>query len=169
MARPRSARRFARAAETGPVRRGGDEVALASRLPALRAVLEQQRSFRREQLALIDAGDETRVSSADAGPTGGRDEEGTHALREVNALVVAGARRALADIELALVRIRTGRYGLCRSCGNRIPVAVLEAVPKTTLCLACQYRGERGNDQQVVARPRDRVARRREFASGPRR
>ena len=53
-------------------------------------------------------------------------------------LVAAGARRALADIELALTRIRTGRYGYCRSCNARIPLVVLEAIPKTTLCLGCQ-------------------------------
>ena len=60
------------------------------------------------------------------------------ARREVEALVTAGARRALADIELALVRMRTGHYGYCRICGTGIPLVVLEAIPKTTLCLACQ-------------------------------
>ena len=61
-----------------------------------------------------------------------------YGLHEVDALVLAGARRALADIELALVRMRTGRYGYCRSCDGRIPLVVLEAIPRTTLCLACQ-------------------------------
>jgi DnaK suppressor protein len=61
-----------------------------------------------------------------------------YGLREVDALVAAGARQALADIELALVRIRTGHYGYCRSCGARIPLVLLEAIPKTTLCLVCQ-------------------------------
>ena len=60
------------------------------------------------------------------------------ALREVDALVAAGAHRALADIEMALSRIRTGRYGYCRSCEGPIPLVVLEAIPKTTLCLTCQ-------------------------------
>jgi RNA polymerase-binding transcription factor DksA len=57
----------------------------------------------------------------------------------VEALVAAGARRALADIELALVQMRTGHYGYCRICGASIPLVVLEAIPKTTLCLACLW------------------------------
>lgn len=169
MARPRSGRRSAREVETGPVGRRGDEAALASRLPALRIELEQQRHFRREQLALIDADGGTRLPSTDADPTDHRGEEARRALREVDTLVVAAARRALADIELALLRMRTGRYGLCRSCGRRIPVVVLEAIPKTTLCLACQHLSERSNDQRVGARTRSRVPRRREVASGRRR
>jgi RNA polymerase-binding transcription factor DksA len=34
--------------------------------------------------------------------------------------------------------MRTGHYGYCRICGTGIPLLVLEAIPKTTLCLACQ-------------------------------
>jgi DnaK suppressor protein len=166
MARPRSGRRSARTVETGPVRKRGDETALAPRLPALRSELEQQRHFRREQLALVDPDATTSLSPAGPIPTDLRDEDARRARREVDALVAAGARRALAEIELALVRMRTGRYGLCRSCGTRIPIAVLEAVPKTTLCLACQHRLERRSDQDGAARTRNRVPRRRKVGSG---
>jgi RNA polymerase-binding transcription factor DksA len=121
--------------------RHGDE-ALASLLPVLRAALERQRDFRREQLALFNANGETQ-ESAQGDPTDGPDVEAAQARREVDALVAAGARRALADIELALARMRTGRYGLCRSCASPIPVVVLEAIPKTTRCLACQQWGTR--------------------------
>jgi DnaK suppressor protein len=145
--------------------RGEEDEALASRLPVLRAALEQQRRFRREQLALLEANGRAHESSADTDPSDHRDEERTHALREVDALVVAGARRALADIELALVRMHTGRYGLCRSCAARIPVCVLEAIPKTTLCLACQHRSEHTSDQRTGARSRKRAPRRRQVAS----
>jgi DnaK suppressor protein len=168
MARPRSAA-DPRALEVAPVGRGEEDEALASRLPVLRAALEQQRRFRREQLALLEANGRAHESSADTDPSDHRDEERTHALREVDALVVAGARRALADIELALVRMHTGRYGLCRSCAARIPVCVLEAIPKTTLCLACQHRSELSSDQRTGARSRKRAPRRRHVASGRRR
>jgi DnaK suppressor protein len=59
----------------------------------------------------------------------------------VQALVEAGARQALHDIELALARIRTGVYGGCRRCGAAISLAVLEAIPQTTLCQRCHRRG----------------------------
>lgn len=47
--------------------------------------------------------------------------------------------RALAEVQ---ERIREGTYGLCRSCGSRIPQSRLEAVPTATLCVACQERRE---------------------------
>jgi DnaK suppressor protein len=112
---------------------------LASRLPDLRAALERQRDFRREQLAQIDLHGPTRTLPA-ANDAVDRAEEPTSALREVEALVAA--RRALIDIELALARIRTGDYGCCRMCGTAIPLAVLEAIPKSTLCLVCQQAAE---------------------------
>jgi DnaK suppressor protein len=114
---------------------------LASRLPDLRAALERQRDFRREQLAQIDLHRTTRALPA-KDDTVDRAEEPTSALREVEALVAAGARRALVDIELALARMRTGDYGCCRVCGTAIPLAVLEAIPKTTLCLVCRQAAE---------------------------
>jgi len=115
--------------------RPGDS--LAARLPALRVALEQQLRFRREQLHQLEtAGDAPGRSSAD--PPDRRDGEAVYGLHEVDALVVAGAWRVLADVELALVRMHSGRYGYCRSCGARIPLVVLQAIPRTTLCLACQ-------------------------------
>jgi len=110
-------------------------------LPVLRAALERQLRFRREQLARLRERDE---GSSDAQLPDGRTREAALALREVDALVAAGARRAISDIAAALDRMRRGRYGYCRSCGGRIPLAVLEAVPKTTLCLACQIRRDHG-------------------------
>ena len=117
---------------------------LARMLPALRAALERQLRFRREQLARLGERDEAfgPVSGAELPDT--RTQEATRALREVDALVAAGARRALDDISTALARMQEGRYGHCRSCGDRIPLAVLAAVPKTTLCLTCQIRRDDG-------------------------
>jgi RNA polymerase-binding transcription factor len=106
-----------------------------ARLSTLRATLEHERDFRRDQLAQLERHERT-VSALDhpVDPY----QEAASALREVDALIAAGARRALDDIELALARMRTGRYGYCRTCGLDIPLVVLEAIPKTTLCLACQ-------------------------------
>jgi DnaK suppressor protein len=108
--------------------------------------LERQRDFRREQLAQVDGHRLTRRPPRTHG-TPDRDQEAVLALREVEALVTAGARRALADIQLALARMRTGHYGYCRACGAGITLVVLEAIPKTTLCLACQRFGEHVEDR----------------------
>jgi RNA polymerase-binding transcription factor len=112
--------------------------------------LEQQHDFRREQLAQVDGDQRTRRSPRTNGAAD-QDHEAVLARREVEALVTAGARRALADIGLALARMRTGHYGYCRICGTGIPLMVLEAIPKTTLCLACQRFSEHAEEPPSAA------------------
>jgi DnaK suppressor protein len=111
--------------------------ALSRRLPELRAELRRQRAFRIEQVAHLDAHDEEPVPPGN-GPRAAH-EDAARALAEVRAVIVAGARHALADIELALAQMDEGRYGSCRACGAAIPLDVLRAIPKTTLCLACHH------------------------------
>lgn len=45
--------------------------------------------------------------------------------------------RLLAEIELSLRRIKTGEYGICGVCGERIPLARLKAIPWTRCCVEC--------------------------------
>jgi DnaK suppressor protein len=48
----------------------------------------------------------------------------------------------LDQIEHALDRIREGRYGVCESCGAKIPIARLQALPYATKCVRCQETAE---------------------------
>jgi DnaK suppressor protein len=45
--------------------------------------------------------------------------------------------RSLAEIELALRRIDTGKFGICESCGEDISEVRLKALPWARLCLRC--------------------------------
>lgn len=109
---------------------GDIEPSLIRYLPALRNTLERHRNFRKEQLAQLSTYDR-RNGPPEVHPDAAR------APCEVEAVVAAGARQALADIEFALARMSDGSYGRCRACDANIPLAVLLAIPKTTLCLAC--------------------------------
>jgi DnaK suppressor protein len=51
--------------------------------------------------------------------------------------------RELNQIERALLRLKQGTYGLCEGCGCKIPVGRLNALPYTTLCIACQREMEK--------------------------
>lgn len=99
---------------------------LTPHLPALRRALEQQRSFRVEQIAEL-----TEL---------GRQQTG------VRAQVVLALRRsavsALADIDSALRLIEVGEYGRCRVCAAAIPLFRLEVLPATSLCMECQRQHE---------------------------
>jgi RNA polymerase-binding protein DksA len=48
--------------------------------------------------------------------------------------------RSLAEVELALRRLDTGRFGVCESCGEEISEARLKALPWARLCLNCAQR-----------------------------
>lgn len=46
-------------------------------------------------------------------------------------------RLTITEIEAALQRLRTGRYGVCELCGNGIPEARLRALPWARFCVRC--------------------------------
>ena len=76
------------------------------------------------------------------------DSEGVHgwkASREGGAevAVLQTLDRTLRQIDTALARLHAGRYGVCFSCSDPIPLARLRAVPFATLCVPCQERDER--------------------------
>jgi RNA polymerase-binding transcription factor DksA len=50
------------------------------------------------------------------------------------------ARRRLGDVETALNRIRTHRYGRCLHCGVDIPIERLRLCPAADACAACEPR-----------------------------
>ena len=63
--------------------------------------------------------------------------------RELAAASAVRAREAIEEIDAALARLVAGNYGICDSCGARIPPERLEAIPHARLCVAC-LRGRRG-------------------------
>jgi RNA polymerase-binding transcription factor len=46
--------------------------------------------------------------------------------------------KELAQVERALRRLKGGTYGKCEACGTKIPVARLNALPYSTVCIKCQ-------------------------------
>lgn len=46
--------------------------------------------------------------------------------------------RELQQIERAIKRLKQGSYGVCEGCACKIPVARLNALPYSTLCIKCQ-------------------------------
>jgi DnaK suppressor protein len=78
--------------------------------------------------------------SADAAFETGSDEMASQ-LAEFDA-------RELHQIERALSRLKQGTYGICEVCQAKIPVARLNALPYTSLCIECQRDMEKYPDWQ---------------------
>jgi DnaK suppressor protein len=62
---------------------------------------------------------------------------------EINSQLAEVESRELAQIEVALERMRTGHYGLCDMCGGKISTARINALPYATMCIDCQREAER--------------------------
>jgi len=75
-------------------------------------------------------GEDPTGDTADVAFEAGSDEMASH-LAELDS-------RELGQIERALVKLKQGTYGQCEGCQDKIPVGRLNALPYTTLCIACQ-------------------------------
>ncbi len=50
--------------------------------------------------------------------------------------------KLIKKIKKALVRIKTGTFGICESCGEDISIERLKARPVTTQCIECKTKEE---------------------------
>lgn len=79
---------------------------------------------------------------------------------EVNSQLAQLESRELAQIEQAIRKLKQGTYGVCEGCAKKIPVARLNALPFSTMCVECQReleeygsiegRGGSGNWEKVA-------------------
>lgn len=77
-------------------------------------------------------------TSSERSPDPNTAEGGSLAFEMEKELSLArNASDLLGQVEEALGRIRSGTYGICEGCGKPIPVARLDAVPHTKLCVEC--------------------------------
>ena len=65
-----------------------------------------------------------------------------HAGEELASQLAELEAKELAQVERALLRIKQGTYGVCEACATKIPVARLNALPYSTLCIKCQREAE---------------------------
>ncbi len=69
---------------------------------------------------------------------------------ELHSQLAALESRELAQIETAIEKVQLGTYGRCDHCAKAIPLARLQALPFTAMCIDCQRKLERqdhGDDQ----------------------
>lgn len=97
------------------------------RLEAMIIELEEER----EQAKLNETASERNpdIDSVDGG---------TMAFEyEKELALVENARDLLRKVDHAETVIKKGTYGICESCQSAIPIARLEVLPYTTLCVDC--------------------------------
>ena len=65
--------------------------------------------------------------------------------QELTLSLLGSEKDALDQIDGALLRIEDGSFGLCETCGVKIPNARLEAIPYAALCVQCASLREKGH------------------------
>ena len=119
----------------------------ARQLERLRGLLREARERHLHTAKELEAEAETLATEREPGDTQFDEESGegdTITVERERDLVQAAAERQTVDeIDEAVARMDAGKYGVCVNCGARIPVARLEVIPWTELCVDCKARGER--------------------------
>jgi RNA polymerase-binding transcription factor DksA len=119
----------------GPNSGGAEE--LASLLTERRAAVEARvHSLRREREDIV-------ASTALVATDDEHDPEGATIAfeREQTAALLGQAEAQLRELDAALQRIQSGRYGRCERCGGEIAPGRLQARPGATTCIGCATRG----------------------------
>jgi DnaK suppressor protein len=130
--------------------------------------LHQRLTSRRETLRDKLNGDK-KPAHTDVGDLGDVASEG--ATSELNSQLASLETRELRFCERVILMIREGRYGICEQCDTNIPIARLQALPFSVLCVncqrdddeiggsedsevdwsgACEYEGRFGSDREIT-------------------
>ncbi|MDD4984267.1 MAG: TraR/DksA C4-type zinc finger protein [Dehalococcoidales bacterium] len=121
---------------------------MANRLEELRKILDAERRRLNDELALAQSGSRDDAQKLHAS---NKTEDAAAVTTE---LVFRGAmsqrtREQLVEVERALAKLDEGTYGLCDSCGKRIPPGRLQVIPQTTMCVDCKTKRSRSSARIV--------------------
>lgn len=109
-------------------------IRLKKNLMARRSELMKRMGGDMDSLGIHSSGDDPADVAFDASA-----EEVTSSLVELEG-------RELTQIERALHQLKVGTYGICEGCSCKIPVARLNALPYSTMCVSCQRKMEEHED-----------------------
>lgn len=135
-------------------------MARKQKMSRIEALLQERRSALRQALA----GDDNLLRQLSQRSGG---DEVDFALDtasvEVDSQLIEVISRELANVEIALDRVKRGKYGKCDVCGCNITAARLEVLPYASSCIECQRasenqgrRGDRGGDwSRILEQPAD--------------
>ncbi len=100
---------------------------------------EYQRKLEKERLLLLSEIKQNEKPTEFGNDVDHFDEEADEAEELGNQLAVAhDLKNRLDDIDVALGKIREGKYGACERCGKPIEAAILDIDPESRLCKDCK-------------------------------
>lgn len=109
-------------------------------LERFREILKSEQSRLEQELAAMGSKDPSKPD-AEYPETGSNSEDDNAAeiAEYVDELTLETRTEAeLRDVKKALASIDTGKYGICKYCGNPIDEKRLEARPASSSCISCK-------------------------------
>ena len=108
-------------------------------LKKIRSNLEIEKKRLLEELEQLNADGRPSEERREGSPFGKREEEATESLElEKRLAMERRIKDQLGDIEIAMTKFETGKYGLCETCGKPIESARLELLPAARQCMSCK-------------------------------
>ncbi len=101
-------------------------------MQSIRAALESERDSLRQQLADLGIGSVGVDYDANFA-----DSSQVTAERGENEALTTSLAESLQEVEEALAKFATDKYGICENCGQQIAPDRLEAKPEARLCITC--------------------------------
>lgn len=113
---------------------------IKEKLEKEKAVIEEElQSFAKKDIKIKGDWD-TKFPHFNGEAGGSRLERAADEVEEYSALlpIEYSLETRLRDINLALEKIKKGKYGKCEKCGKKIPEERLKVCPEARVCLKCQ-------------------------------
>jgi DnaK suppressor protein len=104
---------------------------------SIRADLMRQRVVLLTQAGLLSAENQDQIISPDATDQAQAEVDRNFLLR-----LKEREQKLVKKIDDAVARIDSGTFGICKGCGNEIPLPRLKARPVTDLCIECKTKQE---------------------------
>lgn len=107
----------------------------------LRQQLEKEKEHLLKELEQLKTDIPPVGEPREGSPFGKKEEAAAETVEREKRIALENQLKALlAEVEHALEKFKTGKYGLCEFCGRPIDRARLEAIPHAALCVECKSR-----------------------------
>jgi RNA polymerase-binding transcription factor DksA len=108
-------------------------------LKKIRSLLEVEKKRLFGELEQLNAEGRPSPDRRDGSPFGKREEEATESLElEKRLAMEKRIKDQLGDIDIAIGKFDSVKYGLCETCGKPIESARLEVLPAARQCMNCK-------------------------------
>jgi DnaK suppressor protein len=120
---------------------------VATKSSQIRTRLEGEKKRLQDEITQLNSST-SMEDRREGSPFGKREEEATESMEMEKRLALDNRLNSLlTEVERALLKLDSGTYGVCDSCGITIDPARMDALPQAILCLNCRQKVKNAKTQ----------------------